>query len=828
MKQRPAPSKRFVLPVVLFLLASIAPIFSSQAWGAELAYFGHSKGDAYLVATAERGNERRILGQDYSYMYYNTQQLALSANGRDVAYCKYFLNPYPESHWEQWLEVEDVNLTKTIFSTTEGQCSSLDFSPDGNHLLYSKGEGESGLDIWELSLDESEEPHELVNWPNDQLYAHYAPDGEHIVFASDGDAEGELFGEEWNLFKTNLAGEKAVDLTRSSSLWTEDGADYGLDSDIRVNNETIVFECGYGKSGTTWHLCRINMDGTGAMDLGLTGGHEPSWNPNGSSFVYSTGSFPEKAIEVDPTGENPTVLPFEEIDGKKYSPSTTAVTRQSNRTTDNIARNFRPALQLDESERWRPLELNDMLGEEGVRLCVEGNCETSAWSLEELAELGEYLSPKAKDNVLDFPSSEGDWGYESPHFSDPSEYGAYDCTSGEVGVDCEDQEHDAIYYDASHISPGGYRFLEYWFFYRFNDSPIDEVPFVADNFDHEADWETVSVGVPNELFPKTFDFVVFAQHEGTWAYMRENLSCEEKESCEGDSKHVDVFPADGTHASYAGECEATLEVIPCLQQNEIFPENDHGGEVDWIGNHDAGMTRPLPPTYEGNWLEGPMGFTDWPGKWGENEDLEGSVSSPGNQGKYDEPWVADCSTDPCEREEEGQLRGAMRQSSPGSEATSDKAVARQCNSWFGVGVSAVLCSPTRLANTLDNAAMDQRQGSANLGLISGHRERIAPATGGLAQLGGQPLRLGDTLLISGNVGKGAVLLVRATNGRAMTRATYSANSAGGIPRSILVERGRDKKGVVALPVARTRTRQRVVPSFLRARVVKHSRREASR
>jgi hypothetical protein len=327
--------------------------------------------------------------------------------------------------------------------------------------------------------------------------------------------------------------------------------------------------------------------------------------------------------------------------------------------------------------------------------------------------------------------------------------------------------------------------------------------------------------VPNELFPKTFDFVVFAQHEGTWAYMRENLSCEEKEGCEGSSKHVDVFPADGTHASYAGECQATLEIIPCLQQNEIFPENDHGGEVDWIGNHDAGMMRPLPPAYEGNWLEGPMNFTDWPGKWGENESLEGSVSSPGNQSKYDEPWVADCSTDPCEREEEGQPRGAMRQSSSGVEAMPAKALPSRCNSWFGVEVTAVLCSSTRLANTLDNAAMDRRQGSAKLVLISGHRRSVASATGGLAQLGGQPLRLGDKLLISGNVGKGAVLLVRATNGRAMTKATYSASSPGGIPRSIVVKRGRDKKGSVALPEARTRTGHTVVPSFLKARAIKH-------
>jgi len=825
-QQSSVPPKRFVLVVVLLLLSGTAAAFSSQAFAAELAYFGHSKGDAYLVVTAEHGNERRILGQDYWYMYYDTEHLALSANGRDVAYCKYFLNPYPESHWEQWLEVEDVSLGKWIVSTNKGHCNSLDFSPDGNHLLYSKAEGESGFDIWELSLDESEEPHEVIGWNGDQLDAHYAPDGEHIVFASDTNAEGELFSEkwpyEWNLFKTSPTGKEAVDLTRTSSLWTEDGAYYGLEPDIRVNNETIVFECGYGKSEPTWHLCRINMDGTGAMDLGLEGGHKPNWNPDGSSFVYTTGSFPEHAVEVSPTGEDPTVMPFEKIDGKNYAPSTSAVTRQSNRTTDNIARNFRPALQLDESERWRPLELDGMLGEEGVRLCVEGNCDISVWSLEELGELGEeYLGPEPKNAVLDFPTIEGDWEYEGPHFSDPSEYGTYDCTSGETGEDCEDQEHDAIYYDASHISPGGYRFLEYWFFYRFNDSPIDEVPFVADDFDHEADWETVSVGVPNELFPKTFDFVVFAQHDGTWAYMRENLSCEEKESCEGDSKHVDVFPADGTHASYAGECEATLEIFPCLQQNGIFPENDHGGEVDWIGNHDVGMMRPLPPAYEGNWFEGPMNFTDWPGKWGENEDLEGAVSSPGNQSKYDEPWVADCSTDPCEREEEGQPRGAMRQSSSGVEAMPAKALPSQCSSWFGAEVSAVLCSSTRLANTLGTAAMDRRQGSANLVLISGRRRSLAPATGGLAQLGGQPLRPGDRLLISGNVGKGAVLLVRATNGRAMTKATYSASSPGGIPRSIVVKRGRDKKGAVALPVARTRTGHTVLPSSLRAQAIKH-------
>jgi hypothetical protein len=750
-----------VLLLALLLLGSLP---STSARAAEFAYLAHHSGDTILALASEGGKDTREFYDEAASRYFTGGRVALSSDGQRVAYC---MSYEIGATWENYVIVDNANTGESI-NAIGGPCESLDFSPDGERLLLGVS-SEGGMDIWEWTIDESEEPREVIGWGGDQRSAHYAPDGQHIVFSSNANAAGEKFGEawpyKWHLFKAKLDGTSQTNLTNGSPLWTEKGADYADAPDVRINNETIVFECGFegGGGAVIWNLCRINMDGTSGMDLGVSG-HNPQWSTNGFSIVYSVGSFPEHAREVSPLGEESTTIPLGEIGGVSHT-VVAAVPRQTSQGLPSLARNFRPNLRLDEGERWRPLELDEML-EEGHRVCVSGECE-QIWEWSELAELS---GPEPSKAVLDIAPVEGEWDSE-PHVSDADDYGSPDCTEPEAqGVDCEDYEHTAIHYDASKVSPGGYRYLQYWFFYRFNDSPVDTNP-LGGRLDHEADWERIAVAVPEEEeTPATFDYATFDQHGDTYAYLRKNLSCNQGQECGGSSKRLDVYVAGGTHASYAGACTSTEIILPCFQSNGITPETDHGGEVDWIGDIDAGTLRKLPAPYGGTWLEGPQAFTDWPGQWGFDEDFESHVDSPANQPQFNEPWDAECYGGGSCNREKSEFRAAVAPDPVIRSETPLAKVPPSCQEWFGAEVVALLCSPSKLRDSLARAAIDRREGTADLTGIQHGDRQVAPTTGGLAQLVGAPLAPGDELVLSGHPGRDAVLLVRAVDGQVLTQA----------------------------------------------------------
>jgi hypothetical protein len=80
--------------------------------------------------------------------------------------------------------------------------------------------------------------------------------------------------------------------------------------------------------------------------------------------------------------------------------------------------------------------------------------------------------------------------------------------------------------------------VTYWFFYGFNDAPA--ALSVVDLFDHEGDWERVSIRLSAAEEPLD---VAFFQHNGycvlPWSQVRRS------------GTHPLVFSARGTHASYA-------------------------------------------------------------------------------------------------------------------------------------------------------------------------------------------------------------------------------------------------------------------------------------
>lgn len=743
----------FIGGTMLCLLA-ICMLSIGQASAAEVAYIAHTGSTDSLAIANDDAENPRIVFTDSSSAYFGDTRLALSPDSRSVAYC---INIQSGSNYINYIHVIDPNTKANLLATAEGNCSSLDFSPDGSRLLY--GITSSDLDIWELTIDGSTSPRKLIGWNGHQMHAHYAPNGQHIIFTSNSDPSGRTFGEtppyQWHLYSTDADGQQPTNLTQNSSLWQIGGADYAVEPDIRLDSQSVVFECGY--EGVGWSLCRINIDGTGALDMGLSGS-SPHWTSDGLSIVYSSSGDIKSAT---PTGSNPAVLPLNFIEGKGYNLGR-SVMRQSSSDVAGQARLFRPAIRLDEGERWRPLDVDHMVNELPPRICIRRKCQ-QLWGLADLATLSGSTPSTA---VLDIPPVEGEWDTR-PHVSDPDYYGSPDCSLPDAEpvpliADCEDPVHSAIYYDSTHVS-SGYQYLGYWFFYRFNDSPLDQIGGAV--YDHEADWENIAVAISNSGGAETFDFALFEQHGSTYGYLPENLTCDEGGECGATSKQVDVYVSGGTHASYGDACSNTVPY--CLQSNGVTPETDHGGELNWLNNGDVAALRKLPDTYNGPWTAGPGNFTDWPGMWGFDANFDSQVNSPANQDQFDPTGF------------EGTQLSLQSASPAGQSLNSSNTTSSyqedDCATWFGAGVSSVLCSSKRLEDSLSRGAIGSRIGSADLVLRRRHQrgEQFAAKTGGLAQLAGTPLRPGDELEISGSIGAGgATLLVRAETEEVRAVATF--------------------------------------------------------
>jgi hypothetical protein len=98
-------------------------------------------------------------------------------------------------------------------------------------------------------------------------------------------------------------------------------------------------------------------------------------------------------------------------------------------------------------------------------------------------------------------------------------------------------------------SPAGYQYIDYWFFYRYNQG-------FQDIGNHAGDWESVTVAPATS--GQTFEFAEFSEHGNEESFLRDNLECDNNAagSCGTESgssysgQHVMTFPAAGSHANY--------------------------------------------------------------------------------------------------------------------------------------------------------------------------------------------------------------------------------------------------------------------------------------
>lgn len=456
-----------------------------------------------------------------------------------------------------------------------------------------------------------------------------------------------------------------------------------------------------------------------------------------------------------------------------------------------LARWYRPNLAFDSSEKWRPLDVDRFFGE---RDPSDGQpyhrvCNVTCIPLASAASLGAPYNTDA--SYIDIHGSGSESSYTSPY---PA------CQVAGLR-DCDTGSNSAIYYHVSPPSPGAYRYIDYWLFYRYNyfSSVL--------GWNHEGDWESITLA-PSRDRPGTFDFASFSQH-GTWYnYLRPILECDSggyascgQETARGGAR-VWSRPANGSHANYPFRCSESVPYT-CVQDDGVSLERGHDGANPW-GRNDAVAALLAMPNI------GSAGWIDWHGTWGDPAE-GGPIRGPavdGNGEHFSAPWSSQCATDnaSCARESRGRDRQIpdLAHESPARRATP------HCGSWFGAGIVALVCRPY----TLDRAAKTARVGGhsnvrlyriVNAAVRAAGRQGTVPerraATRPLVQLSGPGLVPGEGLMISGSDARNAHLYVRVRDGSRTVIASFAHVRLGrrGIARVRVRARSRGRVRVDLVP-----------------------------
>jgi Tol biopolymer transport system component len=582
-----------------------------------------------------------------------------------------------------------------------------DFSPDGTKILYTGPGPEGGLVVANADGSEPKTVETGLEYLNE---AHFSPGGTKIVFKGgsstvkgEGEEEGSL-----QIFTINVTGTNLKQVAHDEFAFAPEWAPKG----------GRVFYTAY-KEGGQEQIYSANADGSG---------EEQRLEPSGFSST--------RFAAFSPGG----------IDDDEY-----------------LGLNYAPILRFDSAEKWRPLNIESFMSEEDPE--NEGHSYNELCTMTGCDELGaEWRAEVEFSESVEGPrylkmgqQQEGTYPY-------PTSPNAECHAEALVELwDCDGGPRTAIYYHvvpsatSEESSEAGYNYVDYWFFYRYNQDQED--PTAID--DHEGDWEGLTVA-PSVAKPGAIDFAIFAQHHNNYVYLPEMLECDEgggascgsSESPSG--QRVWDYVAVGTHASYP-EMDTGGVLEGCTQHESALPDGCHDGEAPWAGNGDAANVLPLPSA-------GVNGWADWPGRWGNSEGISlpfeagWSPPSPGLQARYKCPWKwyeGDPTACPSK------VNGAT-----GTEAREASA----CGNWFGASIVAAVCSPSLLRKAIAKASLGHEGG---LHIRLGRRRGRVGSRAGVAQASGAPLRPGESLVVEGRTAGDTILLVKVRAAGRLIDAAFS-------------------------------------------------------
>lgn len=291
-----------------------------------------------------------------------------------------------------------------------------------------------------------------------------------------------------------------------------------------------------------------------------------------------------------------------------------------------LAYAYRPMLLFDERELYNwPVDVGSAFADGAVSMCRHGVLHDECDEVKSGADLDQSFA------YLKF---------------DPVRFGPADREESPQAIG------SAYYYHVSHRpSHPGIQYIDYWWYLPYNPSltgwmcspGFSVIDF--DCFDHESDWEgvTVEVATVGEAPPAVY----YAQHthvvRQTWSELKQHwkgLGQDSMVEAEG-AHHPLVFVARASHASYPYPCDA----VYCHETNSPLPEGRYRGESAWTGDEDevcaGACLKALPVTRYGR----PASWNAFSGPWGTQTcivhgtfcDRGEAPHSPAFQWRYEHP-----------------------------------------------------------------------------------------------------------------------------------------------------------------------------------------------
>lgn len=279
-----------------------------------------------------------------------------------------------------------------------------------------------------------------------------------------------------------------------------------------------------------------------------------------------------------------------------------------------LARRYRPMLRFDSDEQYpNPLDVENFLASPEVQVCGKvGGADLcgalAGWTAAD--PLREYLSfsPKAFR------------GKSAP---------------------------SAIYYHVVAKPEDDRVYLDYWWYFAYNTTPIGQSVLCQTGFnatgltcfDHISDWEGITVVLRKEGGDLAPEGAIYAQHEFGVAYAWRDL--QKQRALVGDRPVV--FVAKGSHASYPTPC---LRKCAQIHDPSYRKEGRHDGKDPWPKNEEGACMnsclKRLPQTRNGL----PALWNASPRLWGKRFCAFGTSScdgveaprAPGFQGRFGAPW----------------------------------------------------------------------------------------------------------------------------------------------------------------------------------------------
>jgi hypothetical protein len=428
---------------------------------------------------------------------------------------------------------------------------------------------------------------------------------------------------------------------------------------------------------------------------------------------------------------------------------------------NTLALRYRPVLLFHKgdpvqrtNERWRPLDIPTFLQEQDANyffdhvVCDDPEGGASCHPLGSASVLTAHWLEDAHIDIRDDALS-----YYRPSASNCPGFAPIDNDSVGRIEDCDAGPTSVIYYEPGQDG-ASYRYLDYWWFLRYNDTSDVPDAFGADA--HVGDWEGVTVVLDplNDAANPTVQYVLYAAHDqSVWVGVNAVPKTGER---------PDVWSAHGTHASYQFPCPAD-----CHQPegSSFSHEAPHDGEAPWGNNDDGNCNDQCVQRFP----DSDSSWTFWPGRWGPSrgdptQTISWSPQSPGVKSRF-----------LCARN--GRSDGTCDRP-PGSRSPlslkahgAPPANAHTCRGWFGFGIAAVACDQKAL-----NAALRMHRFARHWTLHLRAKGRQSGDSPGLAQVLGEPLVPGEAITVTGTASARTILLlqVRVGQHRYVLRIRYLA------------------------------------------------------